>query len=241
MTTPTVLIHGVGDSAASWDAVLGGLDRPEDVLRYDLRGHGSAPVRPLVAGIEDFVDDLVALLDSHGIVRADIVGFSLGGLIAQAMAIRHPERVRRLVVIGSVAGRTPEERARVEARLRDVEENGPLGVAERSVERWFTPEYLLEHPEARQEVLDQMAALDREAYTAAYRVLASTDLAAELDRISAPTLAIAGEGDIGSPPHMSELIAERTHGRVVVLPGVKHNILHEAAGRTAKEINEHLR
>ena len=236
---PLVLIHGVGDTNRSWDPIVDELGDVH-VIRYDLRGHGEAPERPLVGGIDDFVDDLVALLDANAVDAAHVVGFSLGGLIAQRLAIRESTRVVTLTVIGSVAGRTETEAAAARERLHAIETLGPVGVAEQSIRRWFSPDYLDAHPDAADRVVAQMAALDPVAYTAAYRVLATTDLAEDLPLITAPTLAITGEFDVGSPPRMSALIAERTGGHAVIVSGVKHNILQEQAARIAKEILTHV-
>jgi pimeloyl-ACP methyl ester carboxylesterase len=238
-TVPLVLIHGVSDTHRAWDPVVDELG-DATVIRYDLRGHGEAPKRPLVSGIDDFVDDLLALLDTKAVATAHVVGFSLGGLIAQRLAIREGTRVATLTVIGSVAGRTETEATAARERLHAIETLGPVGVAEQSIRRWFTADYLTAHPDAADQVIARMAALDPVAYTAAYRVLATTDLADDLHLIAAPTLAITGELDVGSPPHMSELIAERTGGQVVIVPGVKHNILQEQATRIAKEILTHV-
>ncbi|MBK4348822.1 alpha/beta fold hydrolase [Lacisediminihabitans changchengi] len=237
---PLVLIHGIGDDRSVWDDIVAELGASERIITYDLRGHGTSPTRPLVSSIWDFVGDLIAMLDAKQLPMVDLAGFSLGGLIAQGAAIRHPDRVRRLVVIGAVAARTPEEELAVGQRLRAVEKLGPAGVAEQSIARWFAPDYLAAHPEAAAEVIERMESLDRDAYIASYRVLAATDFADELAKITAPTLAIAGEDDIGSPPHMAETIASATGGVSVILPGVKHNILQEAAHRTAKEIQLHV-
>ena len=236
---PLVLIHGVGDDQGSWDHVIDELG-DVTVIRYDLRGHGSAPKRPLVSGIDDFVDDLVALLDANAVAVAHVVGFSLGALIAQRFAIREGIRAASLTVIGSAAGRTEAEAMAARERLHAIETLGPVGVAEQSIRRWFSPDYLAAHEDAADRLIAKMAALDPVAYAAAYRVLANTDLADDLHLIAAPTLAITGEFDVGSPPHMSELIAERTGGQVVIVPGVKHNILQEQAARIAKEILTHV-
>ena len=68
-TVPLVLIHGVSDTHRSWDPVVDELG-DATVIRYDLRGHGEAPKRPLVSGIDDFVDDLLALLDTKAVATA---------------------------------------------------------------------------------------------------------------------------------------------------------------------------
>jgi pimeloyl-ACP methyl ester carboxylesterase len=238
---PLVFIHGVGDSIDSWNNVIALLPQDRPFVTYDLRGHGqSERVQPPYS-IDDFVQDFVELIQRLGYGQVDVAGYSLGGLIAQGLAIYKPERIRRLIAVGSVADRTAEERARVLSRLAEVETAGPLAVAIQSVDRWYTPQYLAANPAARQQTIDKMAALDPACYAAAYRVLATTDFAKQLSQVSAPTLAIAGEGDVGSPPHMSEYIANAVeNGRCVVIPGVKHNILQETAVLTAKEIINHV-
>lgn len=240
--TPLVLVHGVGDSRRAWDAVLSDLPADRPVIRYDLRGHGESPKPVGPYKIDDLVADHIRLLDRIGVGRADTIGFSLGGLVSQAVAIRHPQRVHRLVLVGSVAGRTDEERARVLERLRLVRERGPLEVARESVSRWFTADHLAAHPEAADETLDRMGELDPVAYANCYEVLATTDLADELTRIVAPTLAITGENDVGSPPRMSRLIADRVpDARVVVVPNARHAVLRESADRIAKEVASFVR
>jgi pimeloyl-ACP methyl ester carboxylesterase len=106
-----VLIHGVGSSHACWDDVASLLPRDRAIIRYDLRGHGrsQAPDGPWT--IDDFVADHLQLLRRLSIDVADTVGFSLGGLIAQRLAVKHPEVVNNLVVIGAVAGRTEQDRS----------------------------------------------------------------------------------------------------------------------------------
>ncbi|MDA2893314.1 alpha/beta fold hydrolase [Mycolicibacterium sp. BiH015] len=236
---PLVLIHGIGETHRSWDDVVSLLG-DITVIRYDLRGHGNAPTRPPVTSIDDFVDDLVDLFCARGLDIAHVVGFSLGGLIAQRFAVREPFRVATLIVIGTVAGRTDVEVDAARRRLRTVETFGPRGVAEESIRRWFTPQYLSAHPDVADQIIEQLAAVDPIAYAAAYRVLASTDLADDLPSITAPTLAITGELDEGSPPHMCDLIAQATGGHAVIVPGVKHDILREQPDRIAKEILTHV-
>ena len=239
-SVPLVFVHGVGSSAASWSEVYERLPAGRPRIRYDLRGHGSSPAPPGPWSVDDFVADHLRLLDRLGVRAADTVGFSLGGLIAQRIAIVRPDLVRRLVVIGSVAGRTQGETERVLARLAMVEAEGPGGAAGQSVERWYTREYLDAHPQVAADTVARMGRLDPTAYTNAYRVLATTDLAGELDRIDAPVLAMTGEFDVGSPPRMSRLIAVRTGGRFVEVPGVKHEVLQERPDLVTKEIVDHV-
>jgi pimeloyl-ACP methyl ester carboxylesterase len=239
--TPLVLIHGVGSSRACWDDVAALLPHDRGIIRYDLRGHGLSPAPPGPWTIDHFVADHLRLLSRLSVDVADTVGFSLGGLIAQRVAAQHPEIVDNLVVIGAVAGRTQQERDAVLARLAMVVAEGPAGAARKSVDRWYSAEYRKAHPHIADDVIARMEKLDAEAYTNAYRVLATTDLVDDLDKIRAPLLAMTGEFDVGSPPRMSQEMAERTGGRVVVCPGSRHDVLDECPELIAKEIAAHVR
>ena len=185
--------------------------------------------------------DHLRLLKRLEISAADTIGFSLGGLIAQRIVATNPNVVDHLVVIGAVAGRTEQERDAVLARLAMVEAEGPAGVARKSVERRYSEEYRAAHPHIVRDVITRMERLDPIAYLNAYRVLATTDLADDLSRIHAPLLAMTGEFDVGSPPRMAKLMADRSSGRLVVLPGVRHDVLDECPERIAKEIVAHVR
>lgn len=234
---PLVLVHGVGGRLDDWDTVVAAFRRRRPVVRYDLRGHGDSARPPGPYSLAAFTEDHVALLDRLGLGRAHLVGFSLGGLIAQSVAIHHPGTVERLVLLGAVAGRTDAERERVLARLRQLEEKGPAGMAEVSGDRWYTPEFAAREPEAVRRALERLAANDPASYTAAYRVLAESDLGDEIHRITAPTLAMTGENDVGSPPRMTRLMGERIANCTTrVLAGVKHALLVERAELVAGEI-----
>ena len=231
-----VLVHGVGSNLAAWDRIAAELANRATVVRYDLPGHGRSPARK--STVDDLVEDHVELLRHLAIPKAHLVGFSLGGLIAQAVAIAYPEVVGRLVLIGAVAGRTPAEEERVLARLEGVRRDGP-GVGD--ARRWFTDDFLRREPDAVARNLKRTAETDPDSYLAAYTVLATTDLADRLPLISAPTLAMTGSGDVGSPPHMAELIAARVQdGRCLVLDGYKHGVLDEAPLVIARETAQFL-
>ena len=238
---PLVFVHGVGSSRSGWRAVLEALPGDQPTITYDLRGHGDSPAPEGVWTVDHFVADHLRLLRRLGVDKCHLVGFSLGGLIAQRIAATHPETVDRLVIIGAVAGRTAEERQRVLDRLAMVEDEGPAGAARQSVERWYSPEYLARHPGTSDMVVGRMERLDPAAYARAYRVLATTDLADDLHRIQARTLVMTGENDVGSPPRMAELMATATGGRLVIVPDSKHEVLEEAPELIAKEIIAHVR
>ena len=100
---PLVLIHGVGSSLRSWDHVVDRLRDAYRVLRYDTLGHGNSEKPDGPYALDDYVSELLALLDAEGIERANIVGSSFGGMIAQAFAIAHQERVATVAFLSAVA------------------------------------------------------------------------------------------------------------------------------------------
>lgn len=237
---PTMLIHGVGSDLGRWDSVASTLTRHAPVVRYDLRGHGRSPKPDGPYDIADFVDDHIALMDELGVERAHVVGMSLGGLIAQAITLRHPERVVRAGFICAVAGRSAEQREAVLARLRRVEEGGPVSVADGGA-RWYTDHFRVQHPEVVAAHMKRFAANDPAAYAAAFRVLATTDMLDELHAITAPTLIMTGALDVGSPPEMSRAMHQRIpHSQLIIVDGVKHAILEEAPHAVADALARFL-
>jgi 3-oxoadipate enol-lactonase len=236
-----ILIHGVGSRADDWSGVIAALGGGFATLRYDQRGHGASEAPPGPYTIEDLTGDLVALMDELGIARAHVAGCSLGGLVAQSLALSHPQRVDRLALISTVAGRTAEERDRVVGRLGFIANSHPADYFDQSVERWFTPEFRAAKPEVVAARKAGVAAMDQAAYAAAYHALAHTDFGEALRGIRAKTLIVTGEHDIGSTPRMARFMHEMIAGSALrILPGLRHSLLLEAPGQVARLLRAFL-
>lgn len=234
------LVHGVGADAASWDRIAERLVDRFTVVQADLRGHGRSS-RIERCRVDDFVGDLCATLDGAGVASTDLVGFSLGGLIAQWFAVGHPDRVRRLVLLSTVAERTPAERARVLERADKVRDEGIASVVSAAEDRWFTPAFKAANPERVALRLTQLKANDHRSYAAAYRVFAEADEGIDFAKIRCPTLVATGENDIGSNPRMARRMHEAIAGsRLVILPELRHSILMEAPDIVADLILDFL-
>ncbi len=231
---PLVCIHGVGSYKEVWDGVLACLPKTFRVLTFDLRGHGASARVQGRYEIDDFVDDALSLADHVGFGVFDLAGFSLGGLVAQRIALTRPDRIRRLALISTVAGRTPEERQRVAARLEALKSGERGAHYDASLSRWLTEEFQTHNPEIVARLRARNAENNPECYAAAYRVLAETDLGDDLHRIACPTMIITGEDDQGSNPRMARLMHERIAGSALhVLPKLRHSVLTEAPDRIA--------
>ncbi len=238
---PVLLIHGVGAGLDTWDGVVAALGGRFTTIRYDLRGHGESTRARGPYSIGLLAADALALLDHLDVARCHVAGHSLGGMIAQQVAIDAPERVDRLALLSTACGRTEEEKRRVLERLAIVEHGIPGEHFRRSVGRWFSDEFQRANPELIERYAARNMENDPHCYAAAYRVLATTDLADELHRIRTPTLIVTGEGDAGSNPRMARLMHERIPGsQLHVLPGLRHSILVEAPRLVAGLVEEFL-
>lgn len=236
-----MLIHGVGADGGSWDAIAPMLAARYTVLRLDLRGHGRSGH---IAGglvLDDFARDVVDVLDAAGVTRAHVVGFSLGGMIAQALGLDHAARVDRLVLLSAVAGRTEQERARVRDRLEILRTQGIAAITGAAQDRWFTDGFIAAHPELVAKRMAELKANHPESYAAAYTVFSTSDLGERLGGIVAPTLVATGEFDVGSNTRMARFMHEVIEGSELrILPGLKHSVLVEAPEVIAEMVGRFL-
>ena len=241
-----VLIHGVGLDASMWEPVIARLDAGLDPFAYDMIGHGCASKPPGPYSLAAFVDQLMDRIDRVDRCRGqrfDVVGFSMGALVAEGFALANPARVRRLVLVGAVFDRSPAERAAIIERVADVRNNGFAAGFEAALLRWFTPRFAASHPEVVARVRECLAANDERAYADAYEVFATadTELAAQLHRITQPTLVVTGANDPRSTPAMACALAARLgNGRVHVVEGARHLLPLEVPDTLAALINDFL-
>ena len=226
---PVVLVHGVGADGDSWGVIADRLARAFQVIWLDLRGHGKSGKITSAITLDSFVQDVLDVMDAEKIARADIVGFSLGGMIAHGLALDHPDRVDRLVIISAVAGRTTDERARVVQRLETLRTEGIGAITGAAQDRWFSAAFLAANPDLVRARMHQLRANDPDSYKAAYTVFSTSDLGDRLHGIRHKALIITGEHDVGSNTRMAEFMHAQIVGSALhVLPGLKHSVLVEA-------------
>lgn len=236
-----VLLHGVGGRLDQWDGFVETLGGRYRTMRFDQRGRGESSKPPGPYTMQQFVEDCDAVMTALGIDRAHVVGYSLGAMVAQAYALAHQDRVKGLVLLAGVAGRTDEERTKVLARLDVLNRKIPGEHFENSVGRYFTDAFR----EMHHEIVAAYAALNRlndpDGYAAAYHVLTNDDLIDSLHKIRAPTLIATGEFDQGSNPRMSRTMHEKIAGsEMVIFPKLKHAILTEAPALVAETVEPFL-
>jgi 3-oxoadipate enol-lactonase len=200
-----VLPSSLGTTAELWDSNVPLWAESFRLLPYDQRGRSS---------VAELGEDLIALMDGHGLERASICGLSLGGATAMWVAANAPERVDRLV-LACTSARFGEPEPWLE-RAAIVREHGLEPIADGIVARWFTP---AAPPDLVARFRRMLVETPRETYAACCKALAGWDFREHLSEITAPTLVIAGAEDQATPPEHAELIARavRRAGLVAVL------------------------
>jgi 3-oxoadipate enol-lactonase len=236
-----VLIHGVGADGSSWDEIIPALTPRFTVIRLDLRGHGRSGHIVGALALDDFAQDVVDVMDAAGAARPHVVGFSLGGMIAQALALDHAKRVDRLVLLSAVAGRTKQERARVRERLEILRTQGIGAITGAAQDRWFTAEFIARHADLVRQRMEQLQHNHASSYAAAYTVFSTCDLGDRLHAIRKATLVATGEHDVGSNTRMAWFMQAQIPGAALrILPSLKHSVLVEAPDTIATMLVEFL-
>lgn len=236
---PVVLIHGVGLTKDMWGGQVVGLAQHFQVIVYDMLGHGDSPRPAADTDLAGYADQLRELLDHLGLAQALVIGFSMGGLVARAFALHHPQRIAALVVLNSVFNRSPEQSAGVIARAAQAAELGPDANVDAALERWFSREYKAANPAQVAAIKQILASNDPQGYHTTYSLFATQDMYRESDlgSIQAPTLIATGELDSGSTPAMTRQLAARIPGaHCVVLAEQRHMMAVEAP----REVNKML-
>lgn len=237
---PTVvLVHGVGLDHAMWVPVAELLAKDRHVVAYDLLGHGETEDPPGPRRLDDFVDQLMAVLDAIAEPSVDVVGSSLGALIALHAAGTNCHRIRSLVLANMVFGRTESERAAVGERLRVAEEAGMASIADLAIDRWFRPAWQQANSVETTLIRQRLTTTDLGAYLKAYRVFVETDatISGATELATMPTLVITGELDPGSTPAMTRALGVALPSATTsIMEGLHHLPAIEAPAAFAAEL-----
>jgi 3-oxoadipate enol-lactonase len=223
---PIVLSHALGLDLTMWDDAARALCVRSpcfEILRYDHRGQGGS-TRPQAAfTLDDLVDDAARVIREWGRGPVAFVGLSLGGMVGQGLAIRHPELVSRLVLANTVSRYPPEAAVTWQQRIDKVLGPGMAAITDMVIERYLHPEFRAARPDAVERLRALLLRNDPRAYAWTCRAVADVDWLDRLESIRCPTLVIAGARDIGAPPEAGREIARRIpRARFELLPEASH-------------------
>ena len=218
---PVVLLsNSLMSDHTMWDGNVPALADRYRVLRYDTRGHGRSGTTPGPYSIDLLADDALALLDALAIEKAHIVGLSMGGMIAQQLGARFPERVLSLALCDTASEMPP--RSLWEERFAVARSQGVAGLVDATIQRWFTAPFIARDPAAIEKVRRMILATGTEGYIAcasAVRDMAQTTM---LLKIKAPTLILVGRQDPACTVEQATVLQR-------VIGGAELIVLEEAA------------
>lgn len=233
---PLLLIHGLGYARWGWEPVVEPLARTFEVLLFDNRGVGESDAPPGPYTVSQLAEDAVQVLDEAGVERAHVCGTSLGGTVAQQLALDHTERVGRLVL----ACTTPGGPQAYPMPQRTVDLMLARATLREYVENALEPD---PRPELVERILAhrERTAQGFEPWSAQAAAGASFDVHARLGELALPVLVQTGDRDVVVDPRNSELLAEAIPGaRLSVYPGAGHLFMWQEPERFVAELEEFL-
>jgi pimeloyl-ACP methyl ester carboxylesterase len=232
---PLVLIIGLGGTCQGWLlAQVPELSKDRTCIIFDNRGAGRSDDPGGEIRTSSMAEDTLALLDDLGVSSAHVLGGFLGGLVAQELAIDHPERVRSLVLVGSYARLDTKRRMLLELWKEMAELGVPPEVRIKHRLTWTLHDQTVEEEGLVDEVLDfyrrDHAPLPDDVFVRQADACLRHDSRDRLGKIRAPTLVIYGEADQLTPPHLHRELRDRIpDARLVQIRGGAHLVAAEAA------------
>jgi pimeloyl-ACP methyl ester carboxylesterase len=207
-TDPLVFIHGVGLDHKMWEPQINFLNN-HSIITYDLLGHGKTPYSKEEITLNDFSNQLDDLIKFLKVDKINLIGFSLGSLIALDFASKFQDKLKTLTLLGTTYKRTSEQKALVIERFEQAKLNKPI--SRQALKRWFTDKYLDEHPE----IYDQFIKIltkdgdDHLNFLKAYKLFAyHQDDIDIIKDIKTKTLIMTGSDDSGSTVQMSKSLSD---------------------------------
>ena len=220
---PLVFVHGVGLNNQMWNEQVNYLN-DFSILTYDLIGHGKTPCKKDKLTLKDFSNQLLEILDFLKLDKINLVGFSLGSLVALDFSSRYQKKLEKLILIGTTYKRSNQERSLVLDRYNQAKYNKPI--SKQALKRWFSNKYLEEHPKTHElfiNILNKNPE-DHKNFIKAYELFANHyDDISSIRKINTKTLVMTGSDDVGSTPEMSkELVKDLVNSTYIEIQNGKH-------------------
>jgi len=243
---PLVLIHGYTDNGRDWLPLVPYLDPQYHLLIVDIRGHGASSKPECCYAPIDFAYDIKLLLDAKHIERADIMGHSLGSIIAQVFAEQFPDRVNKTILVSSTGGRRAQCTVKnavpsMDFRSAIVKLSDPIDPESPFMIEWYASPTPVDEDFLRRQRADAAKIPVKVWLAILDQGLSGLDLQANLNKLQSPTLLLWGDQDpIFGPADRCSLTRGLPKAQVKVFKGLGHNMFWEQPGLVAKVINDYL-
>jgi pimeloyl-ACP methyl ester carboxylesterase len=237
-----VLLHAAGLDQSVWRAFEDAVQLPGwDVVALDLIGHGTARNAARDSRHGNLLQDITDEIESQLETFADpivVLGTSVGGVIAQMLAIRKASGIRGLILCGTLFEPSQSARDALQARAHQTRALGAQGMVEETVARWFPPAFHDEQDATMNQIRDVLARADTETLAQIWEALASLGLRQSIPGIKQPSLVLCGSEDQAAPPSVSrELAGLLPHGRYQEIAGAGHLVPIERPSEVASAVS----
>jgi 3-oxoadipate enol-lactonase len=231
-----VLLHPVGTRARFWQGLGAQLADRYRCLAIDLRGCGESDTPRSRFTLDDLADDVIEMLRSQELRDCVVVGCSMGGMVAQGIALKAPELLAGMVLTGTTYTQTAETRKIPLQRARDCLNGMPL-VIDETLRRWFPPAFLAADGPVIKRVRSWLEELDPVVFSWSWEAIAGLDYGERLRQISLPTLLVRGTEDAAGR-HMPAMAQLLSRGRFIEMPGAGHMAPMEQPDVLARLLHE---
>jgi len=235
----TIFIHGVGLDHSMWYPQKE-FFQDKSVLFYDLINHGQSIGGYKELNYEIYSNQLLNLIDELQIEKINIVGFSIGALIAQHFTEKFYNKLNKLVLIGSVFQRSNKQIETVQKRYSEALSGSSITID--SIKRWFSESYLNNHPQVYDFFYNLLEKKDDQNFLPAYKIFVDSEkYHINYSNFKMPTLIMTGENEVGSTPLMSEGISkEIKNSNLYIIKNAKHGATIEQADVVNEKLNNFL-
>lgn len=237
---PLVFLHGIGGNRSNWKGQLRHFGATRTVVALDFRGYGDSADAGSDLVFGDFANDLLRVINQLGLGRIDLVGLSMGGLVAQDFYARYPERISSLALVACRPGSAPLAPGEAGASFIEARRGPILAGGGAALAKSLAPKLIGSgaSPAARGEIEQSLRALRPASYLATLKARVSVAPVLDPATIKVPALVMAGEDDQVAPPaQMAALAAVIPGSRYEMMAGAGHllNIEQPARFNTALE------
>ncbi len=233
-----VLSHALGCDHSMWNALVQVLTEECRVITYDQRGHGRSDVPEGIYTMEELADDAVRVIREAEAGPVVWLGISMGGMVGQEMALRHPSLVSALVIANATSRYPEEAQTAWQQRIITLEQQGIPGIVEATLQRFFSPAFHEKDPATVDTFRRRLLSTDLQGYLGCCHAVRAINTTDRLSQIAVPTQIIASDADQGTPVEMAKILADHIpNSRLTVLPGAAHlSVIEqpEAFARTVK-------
>jgi 3-oxoadipate enol-lactonase len=228
-TAPAVVLHHpLATNLSFWDEATAALNTTYRVIRFDARGHGKTEATVGRYDFKTLAQDVVSLMDHVGVKKAQFVGLSMGGMVAQALGLHHPARFSSLSIVSSSSKTAEAMRHLWSDRVVVARETGMASQVEPAMQRWLAAANRTGRPDLMARCATMITSTPLEGYAGWCGCLEMLDFTEKLSGITLPTKVIVGAEDQATPVAASETIQRHIAGaELAIIPGVSHMLAIE--------------